>query len=304
MRILVTGGSGFLGRRLCAGLLEAGHELLLLGRAPKRGMPAAAEFATWNPESGPPPAAAIEGAEAIIHLAGEPVGQRWTGEVKRRIRSSRVTGTRNLVKGIELAQSRPKVLLSASAIGFYGERGNEDLNESSPVGTGFLPDICKEWEATARGAQDLGCRVVLLRTGVVLGEHGGALDRMLLPFRMGLGGRIGSGDQWISWIHIADAIGLMQFALNQSKVSGPLNLTAPEPVTNATFTTALAKALGRPAILPIPVAALRLLLGEMASVLVESQRVLPVAARKAGYQFHFPKLPAALADILQPPPQS
>ncbi len=300
MRILVTGGSGFLGQRLTARLIAAGHELLLLGRAPKRGLPPSAEFATWNPEAGPPPAGAIEGAEAIIHLAGEPVGQRWTGEVKRRIRASRMVGTTNLVKGIELAKTKP-ILISASAIGYYGDRRNEDLNESAAAGTGFLAEVCKEWEAAALAAQKLGCRVVVLRTGVVLGDHGGALDRMMLPFKMGFGGRMGSGEQWMSWIHIEDELGLIEFALAQSKVSGPLNLTSPEPATNAQFTAALGKALGRPAFLPVPAIALRLLFGEMAGMLLAGQRVLPAAARKAGYQFRFPKLAAALADIIKTP---
>jgi len=298
MHIVVTGASGFIGRRLCDRLLAAGHELHLLGRAPKKGLPASAAFSTWTPEIGPPPAAALEGADAIIHLAGEPVGQRWTGEVKRRIRSSRVAGTANLVQGLAALQQRPRILLSASAIGYYGERGNEELRETSPAGTGFLADVCREWEAAALAAQPLGLRVVLLRTGVVLGERGGAMERMLPPFRLGVGGRIGSGEHWMSWIHADDAVGLIEFALNEAKITGPLNLTAPEPVTNAQFTSALAHALTRPAILPVPVTALRLLFGEMSEMLTASQRVLPAAALKAGYKFRYPKLGPALASVL------
>ena len=304
MRIVITGASGFIGRTLCERLLASGHELLLLGRAPKKGLPAAALFSTWNPEATPAPATALDGADAIIHLAGEPVGQRWTGEVKRRIRNSRVAGTENLVKTIAAldAKQRPKVLLSASAIGYYGEGGSLELNEKSPAGKGFLAEVTKDWEAAAMAAQPLGLRVVTLRTGVVLGTHGGALDRMLPIFRMGLGGRIGSGEQWMSWIHAEDVIGLIEFALGvaqgNSKLTGPLNLTAPEPATNAQFTAALAKALGRPAMLPVPALALRLLFGEMSEVLTASQRVLPAAALKAGYKFRYPKLAKALDNIL------
>ena len=300
MRIVITGASGFIGHQLSARLIEAGHELLLLGRAPKKGLPSAAGFTTWNPEVGPAPVAALEGSDAIIHLAGEPVAQRWTGEAKRRIRQSRVQGTGNLVKGIAQAPSaqRPRILISGSAIGYYGERGEEVLTEKSGAGAGFLADVCQEWEGEALKAESLGLRVVLLRTGMVLGHGGGALQRMLLPFKWGIGGRIGSGEQWMSWIHEDDEVGLIEFALKADSVRGPLNLCAPKPVTNAEFTTTLARTMNRPVFLPIPVAALRILYGEMSEVIIGSQRVLPDAATKAGYSFRYPKLGAALQQIL------
>ena len=298
MRIVVTGGSGFVGRQLAERLLAAGHQLHLLGRAPKKGLPAAAEFSPWDPLAGTPPKTVIEGSDAVIHLAGEPLAQRWTEEAKRRIQTSRTVGTANLVSGIAQTEQKPKILISASAIGYYGDRGDEELKESSAPGKGFLADLCRDWEAAALTAKPLGLRVVLLRTGIVLGAKGGALERMLPPFKFGLGGRIGSGEHWMSWIHADDAVGLIEFALQQQSITGPLNLTAPNPVKNTEFTAALGKALSRPAILPIPVAALRLLFGEMSQILVTSQRVLPSAALKARYQFRYSHLGSALQQIL------
>jgi len=300
VRIVVTGWSGFIGRQLAERLLAGGHQVHLLGRAPKKGLPPAAEFSPWDPLAGTPPKSAIEAADAIVHLAGEPVAQRWTAEAKRQIQTSRTVGTANLVRGISQAERKPKVLISGSAIGYYGARGDEELRESSAPGKGFLADVCREWEAAALAAQPLGVRVVLLRTGIVLSEKGGALERMLPPFKLGLGGRIGSGEHWMSWIHVEDAIGLIEFALQQQSLAGPLNLTAPNPVKNSEFTTALGKALSRPAFLPIPVAALRLLFGEMAEILVTGQRVLPTAALKARYQFRYSQLAGALQSILAP----
>jgi uncharacterized protein (TIGR01777 family) len=225
------------------------------------------------------------------------VGQRWTVEAKQRIRESRVVGTRKLVEALATLPRRPEALICASAIGYYGSRGDEILTESSAPGSGFLPEVCVAWEREAQAAEALGIRVVRVRTGVVLAAGGGALARMLPPFRMGVGGRLGSGRQWMSWIHLEDMAALFRFAV-ESQVRGALNGVAPHAVTNSEFTRELAHALGRPAVFPVPEFALRLLFGEMAEVLLASQRVAPGAAQAAGFRFRFPQLAPALAGLL------
>src|ERR1039458_8975269 len=240
MNITITGASGFIGRRLMESLAKAGHSVRALSR------------------HAPP----LE-CDVVIHLAGERVAQRWTAEAKRRIRESRVAGTRNLVEALGTLPHRPEVLICASAIGYYGSRGDEILTESSSPGSGFLPEVCVAWEREAQAAEAFGMRVVRVRTGLVLAAGGGALVRMLPPFRMGVGGRLGSGQQWMSWIHLEDLVGLFQFAVER-QVRGPLNAVAPHPVTNSDFTRELARALRRPALFPVPGFALRLLFGEMA----------------------------------------
>ena len=234
----------------------------------------------------------------MIHLAGEPVAQRWSAAVKQRIRDSRVIGTRNLVQALAKLQSRPATLICASAVGYYGSRGDETLVESSPPGTGYLAEVCTAWEKEATAAEDLGMRVVRLRTGVVLDARGGALQRMLPPFRMGAGGKLGNGKQWMPWIHIQDLVGLIQFAL-VNPMKGPLNGVAPYPVSNADFTKALAAAVKRPAIFPVPGFALRVLFGEMSEILLASQRVLPKEAEAASFPFRYTQLAPALADLLK-----
>ena len=246
-----------------------------------------------------PPAESLREADAVIHLAGEPLAQRWTAEAKRRIRESRVAGTRNLVEALAALPRRPEALICASAIGYYGSRGDEVLTESSAPGSGFLPEVCVAWEREAQAAEAFGMRVVRVRTGLVLDAGGGALVRMLPPFRMGVGGRLGSGRQWMSWIHLEDLAALFQFAV-ESQVRGPLNAVAPNPVTNSDFTRELARALRRPAVFPVPGFALRLLFGEMADVLLASQRVAPGAAEAAGFRFRFPQLAPALEGLLRP----
>jgi uncharacterized protein (TIGR01777 family) len=299
MNITLTGASGFIGGALVARLKSDGHELHILGRSAPRDT--GVQFSKWDANANQmPPVKAIRDSDAVIHLAGEPVGQRWTPDVKRRIRESRVTGTRRLVDAIAAVESghRPKTLISASAIGYYGNRGDEIINETSKAGKGFLPDVCVEWETAAQAAAtNYGLRVVFLRTGIVLGQGGGALGQMLPFFRMGTGGRIGTGRQWMSWIHLDDMIGMALLALNNQAVSGPVNLTAPNPVTNSEFTQTLAEVIHRPAVLPIPVFGLRLLYGEMSQVLLEGQRVLPDAAARAKYQFRYPELRTALKSV-------
>jgi len=282
MNITVTGATGFIGERLVRNLLEAGHSVHALGRKRSRTLPPAVRFSEWNSTEAEPAAESLAAADAIIHLAGEPVAQRWTPEAKQRIRSSRVDGTRNLVSALSKQSQRPQVLVCASAIGYYGSRGDEILTEKSDPGRDFLAQVVVDWEQSAREAEALGIRVVPLRFGVVLGKDGGALPKMLPPFRLGLGGRLASGQQWMSWIHVDDVIGLIRFALENSTVRGPMNATA----------------LHRPAILPVPRFALKLLFGEMAEVILGSQRVIPQAARSAGFQFEYPELRPALVRLL------
>jgi uncharacterized protein (TIGR01777 family) len=274
MNVTLTGATGFIGSRLIDRLRSEGHELRVLTRSPRLAQTGIRYF-EWDAISQPPPAECIDGANAVIHLAGEPVFQRWTAEAKQRIRDSRVNGTRRLVEALSTASPRPEVLVSASAIGYYGDRGEQVLTETSRPGRGFLPEVSVEWEKAAELAESLGIRVVRLRIGIVLGVGGGALKQMLTPFRMGAGGRLGSGKQWMSWIHLEDLVGLMLLPVGNRTATGPFNGTAPEPVRNAEFTKALAQALHRPAILPVPRLGLRLMFGEFASSLTESQACCP-----------------------------
>jgi uncharacterized protein (TIGR01777 family) len=256
--------------------------------------------ARWDPMLGPPPADVFNGIDVIFHLAGEPIADgRWTKARKQRICDSRVIGTKHLVDGLAKLDRRPPVLISSSAVGYYGSRGDELLTESSAPGDDFLADVCVAWEKAAIEAERLGMRVVLSRTGVVLGP-GGALKKMLVPFKLGLGGRLGSGRQYMPWIHLDDLVGLMLFAAEQQANRGPMNAVAPTPITNREFTRALAHALHRPAILPAPYFGMRLLFGEFASILFASQRVLPDVATKQGYKFQYPEINTALAEILLP----
>jgi len=292
MRALVTGATGFIGRRLVREL----DRPLILSRRPEvaRKILGAAEVHAWNPEEGPPPAEAFEGVEAIFHLAGDSVASgRWTAAKKARIRRSRVQGTANLVEGLRNLKSRPRVLVSASAVGYYGSRGDEVLEEASAPGTDFLAGVSVAWEAEAGRARELGLRVVTVRNGMVLGAGGGALARMLLPFKVGLGGRLGDGRHWMPWVHLDDVVSLMLDAA-KSEISGAMNAVAPEPVINQEFTRTLARLLHRPAIFPVPRFALALLFGELSTLLVASQRVVPRVAERTGYKFRFTSLEEAL----------
>jgi uncharacterized protein len=300
MTVTITGATGFIGRRLMTALLAEGHTVRALSRSAGAAVHPNARLFVWNPMTELPPREALEGAGAVVHLAGEPVAQRWTPDAKRRIRESRVGGTRRLVEALATLSERPAALVCASAIGIYGTRGGERLTESSPPGSGFLAEVVKDWEREAEGAAALGMRVVRPRIGIVLAAHGGALARMLRIFRMGVGGTLGWGDQWMSWIHLDDLAALIRFALDRP-VAGVLNAVAPNPVTNADFTRALAGVLRRPALFPVPPFALRLAFGDMAQVLLDSQRVFPEAARAAGFGFSYPELLPALRNILKAP---
>jgi uncharacterized protein (TIGR01777 family) len=300
VRALITGATGFIGRRLCAALVARGDRVAVLARDPERARRALGDVEAhrWDAESeSPPPSEALASTEVVFHLVGEPVAAgRWSEPRKARIHGSRVLGTRRLVGA--LATHPPKVLVSASAIGFYGSRGDQLLDEQSAGGDDFLAHLCREWEEEALGARARGVRVALSRIGVVLGPGGGALAQMLPPFRLGVGGRLGDGRQWMSWVHLDDAVGLLLHAADDARVDGPLNVVAPAPVTNAEFTRALGRVLHRPAVLPVPRAALRLVFGELAGVLLASQRVAPRVAEATGYRFRHVEVEAALAAIL------
>lgn len=300
MKILVTGGTGFIGTRLLPMLVDAGHEVRVLTRrpGPARGsieqvaMPACDDGARWRD--------AIAGCEAVVNLAGESVaGGRWTEARKRAIRDSRIGTTRALVEACRGAATRPRVLVSGSAVGFYGPRGDEELDETAPAGDDFLARVCIDWEAEAHRADDL-LRVVCARIGVVLGPGGGALERMVTPFRMFAGGPLGSGRQWMSWIHLDDVCGLLVHALGAESIRGAMNATAPGPRTMKELAATLGAAMGRPSWAPVPAFALKLALGEMSEMLLTGQRVLPRVALAAGYRFRYPELDAALRAALAP----
>lgn len=306
MKIVVTGATGFVGRPLVARLLENGHEVIAWTRDPERArasLPALCATDSWQPHGATPPER-LRGVDAVVHLAGESVaGSRWTEARKREIRSSRIDGSRSLVDAVATlpAAERPRALVSASAIGFYGDRGDEPLDESSAPGDGFLADVCRDWETEVARAGALGVRTVSIRIGVVLGKDGGALQAMLPPFRLGAGGRVGPGTQWMSWIHRDDLVALFVHAVEREDAAGIVNGVAPEPVTNADFTRELGRVLGRPTLVPVPAFALRVLLGEMAAIVLASQRVTPVRALAAGFAFRFPALGPALDDLLADP---
>lgn len=298
MRVLISGATGLIGRALCNQLEAEGHKLIVLTRNPQRAVKLGDRTAfAWQPELEVPPQVAFEGVDAVVHLAGESVAQRWTNESKRRIRNSRVLGTRNLVQGMRQCAKPPSIFVAGSAVGFYGNRGDERLTEQSAPGEGFLADVCQEWEAEIQQAKLFGTRTVMLRTGVVLSRAGGALKTMLPAFQFGLAGKLGDGRQWFPWIHRTDLVGLIRHALMNNTLDGSLNGTAPNPVTNEEFTKELAKALNRPAFIPVPKFALELLLGEMASIVLASQRVIPQVALQSGYPFRFLWLSAALEDL-------
>jgi uncharacterized protein len=298
VNITISGASGFIGRRLLKVLGWHGHTLHVLSRHAGTNLPPGVRLSVWDPVKGPPPEDALREAGAVICLAGEPVAQRWTAEAKRRIRESRVAGTHHLVEALAGMERRPEVLVCASAIGYYGSRGDETLTEASAAGSGYLAEVCAAWEQEAVAAEALGVRVARLRISVVLARGGGALQRMLPPFRLGVGGRLGDGRQWMSWIHLDDLCEMFRFAV-ENQVRGAWNAAAPNPVTNGDFTRALAAALKRPAIFPVPGFALRAIFGEMAEVLLGSQRVVPEAAGQAGFCFQYPQLDQALEAALR-----
>ena len=279
-------------------LLARGDAVNYLGRQRSAELDSRAAYHPWKNVKELPPLDSMPRLDAVVHLAGEPIAQRWTQPAKKRIYTSRVEGTRQLVSAIGRLRHKPTVLVSASAIGYYGDRGDETLIERSAWGNGFLTGVCRDWEREALRAREFGLRVVTPRFATVLGREGGALPRMLTPFRYGLGGKFGDGRQWMSWIHMEDLLRLLLFAIENPAVSGAINASSPRPVTNAEFTSTLAAALHRPAILAVPKMALRLALGEMSTVLLGSLRVLPQRTEQMGFRFEQPKLARALAHLL------
>lgn len=299
MRIAVTGGTGFIGRALAARLAREGHQVLALSRHAAKGSSRLGAGVTEDVFDAmqAPRKGMLSGCDAVVHLAGESIAARWTPEHKERVMQSRVRGTRAIAEAAVEAKS-VKAFVCASAIGYYGPHGAEELSEDSPPGDDFLAQVCAAWETATSAAREAGLRTVSLRTGIVLHPDGGALKQMLIPFRLGTGGRLGSGKQYMSWIHRDDLLSLYLHALRQDSIRGPMNGTAPTPVTNQEFTRALGRALHRPAILPAPAFALKLALGEMSSMLLTGQRVLPRRALASGFRFAFPELDGALRDLL------
>lgn len=296
MKVLITGGTGFVGKHLAVRLPES----IIAGRNVQKikHLFGNREARQWDGSGNADPSF-LEGVGTIFHLAGESIFQgRWNEAKKKRIRASRIEGTRFLVDTIAKAKHRPATLVCSSAIGYYGERGAETITEGATAGDDFLAQVCMDWEKEALRAEEYGVRVVLIRTGVVLGVDGGALAQMLLPFKLGLGGRLGNGRQYMSWIHIHDLTSMMLHAMNNTTLRGPVNAVTPNPVTNSDFTQALAKALHRPALLPVPGFILRLALGEFATVLLRSQRVVSKSLQESGFTFAFPEIEAALNDLV------
>jgi len=298
VRVVVTGATGVVGHALVAALQERGDEVVVLSRDAEkaRGMLGEVEAHTWaEPNSREAPTDALRGCEGVVNLLGEPVAQRWTPEAKRAIRDSRVLGTRNLVAGLRSADARMSVLVSGSATGWYGPRDDEPVDERTPAAEGdFLADVCVGWENAAREAEEIGLRVVRARTGVVVSKSGGALAQMLTPFKLGLGGPVAGGRQWVPWIHLDDEVGALLHCLDHEEASGPVNLTAPEPVTNRDLSKALGRVLHRPAVMPVPGLAIRARYGEMASIVTTGARVIPRRLQQLGYEFRQPDLDEAL----------
>jgi hypothetical protein len=322
MRVTVTGATGLIGSRLVAALRARGDDAIVLSRDPERALrslehstaPAGSgatgsassgalgslQAVAWDPSVEPAPDSGLAGSDAVVHLAGEAIAQRWSASAKQAIRASRVQGTHNLVRGAAALapQERPQTLVSSSAIGYYGPHGDEPIDEEAPPGPGFLAQTCVAWEAAADAADETGLRVVKVRTGVVLDPAGGALAKMLPPFRLGVGGPVAGGRQYVSWIVPDDLVGIMVAALDDERWRGPVNATAPQPVRNTELSKALGRALHRPALLPVPGLALKAMYGEMSEVVTTGARVLPAKALMNGYEFRYAQLDSALQTVL------
>jgi uncharacterized protein len=301
VKILVTGASGFIGASLCDSLLIRGDTVVGLSRDPSRarGTNPSVTWHAWEPTLERPPEAAFEGVDGVVHLLGEKINQRWTAEAKEKIMESRRVGTHNLIGTISALQHKPRVLVSQSAIGYYGNRGEAIVDESSEPGNGFDAEVVREWEKAAHEVEPTGVRLAIVRTGHVLDPRGGFLGPQLTPFKLGVGGPLAGGNQYVSWIHIEDEVGILLWALDNEKVSGVVNATAPNPVTNKVFSKALGKALGRPAVIPVPGLTVDLMYGkEFGQVLRGGQRVMPRRALDLGYEFRHAQVDEALADLL------
>lgn len=291
MKVAVTGATGMIGTAVVRALRERGDEVTAVSRSAERG-----DVAWADPKAHPAPAEALEGRDAVVHLLGEPIAQRWSATAKREIADSRRLGTRNLVEGLRSLERRPRVLVSQSAVGYYGPHADEPLTESAGPGSDFLAGVVSAWEAEAREAEALGLRVALMRTGVVLSQKGGALEKMLPPFKLGVGGPVAGGRQYVPWVHMDDVVGALLFALDNEGASGAINVTAPEPVTNKELSKALGRVLHRPALAPVPGLAVKALYGQMAEIVITGQRALPERLRTLGYEWRQPDLESALRD--------
>ena len=302
MRALITGGTGLIGRALCRNLADDGHEAIVLTRnvTKKEGLPSQTQLVQWDAKT-------IEGwghlageVDVIVNLAGESLAEgRWTDERKRRILDSRISSGQLLLKAIEAAPKRPTALIQSSAVGYYGPRKDEELNEDSGPGSDYLAHVCFEWEASTAPAERMGLRWPVIRTGIVLSTEGGALPKILLPFKLFAGGPMGSGRQWWPWIHLQDQVRAIRFLMEHDSATGPFNLTAPHPLTNKDFASVVGRVMGRPALLPAPALALQVALGEMSTVLLDGQRALPHRLQELGFEFNFATLDAALRDLLK-----
>lgn len=302
MRVIITGGTGLIGRALANSLCADGHEVIILSRslAQASNLPAGARLATWDARSAAGWGQLADGADAIVNLAGENIGAaRWTPERKRRILESRLNAGQAVVQAVEAAAHKPGVVIQASGIGIYGPHGDEELTEESPPGDGFLERVAVQWEACTAPVETWGVRRAIIRSGVVLSKEGGSLPRMVLPFRFFVGGPIGNGRQWFSWIHLADEVRAIRFLMEHPNASGPFNLCSPEPLTNAQFSRVIGHVMGRPAWLRVPAWAMRLLFGEMASILLTGQRAVPRRLLDLGFTFLFPRAEEALRDLLR-----
>jgi uncharacterized protein (TIGR01777 family) len=300
MNVTVTGATGLIGGAIVRALQARGDAVTVLSRDPERARAALGDVDAhaWSPLDGPAPAAALSGRDAVVHLAGESVAQRWNDESRRAIHDSRESGTRNLVAGLQLAEPRPRALVSASGMNYYGPRGDEPITEDAEPGDDFLARVCLAWEREAAAARELGLRVAMLRTAVVLDQNGGALSKMLPFFRLGIGGPVAGGRQYLPWIHIDDTVGLYLAVLDDGSWDGPINACAPEPATNRDFSRALGRALHRPAFAPVPGLAVRLLYGDMAEIVTTGQRAVPTRALEHGYAFRHTDLDEALHDAV------
>jgi uncharacterized protein (TIGR01777 family) len=304
-RVIVTGATGLIGKRLCAELIANGDHVVVFSRDPEKArkiVPGAVEYVAWTPAETGPWTSAVEGADAVIHLAGAPVfGKRWSQSYKAQIRDTRVLGTRGLVNALAAASAKPSVFVCGTAVGFYGFRDDTKLDESATPGSDFLAKVCIAWEQEARWAKEFGIRTVIVRSGIVLDPKEGALAQMMLPYRFFVGGPILPGRQWFPWIHIDDEVGLIRFALDDERVRGTINAVAPEQLTNRDFSRTLGKVMGRPSLMPAPGFALRVILGGVAGMLTEGQRVVPAKAQQLGYRFKYPTAEEALRHLLKRP---
>lgn len=301
MRTIITGGSGLIGRALAAELAAQGHEVVALSRAPEqvKGLPSGVRAARWDGRTAQGWAELANGAKAIVNLAGESLASsRWTPERRRAIQESRIQAGQAVVEAIHAAAQPPEVLIQASAVGYYGPRGSEQVTEATPPGADFLAKVCLAWEASTAAVDAYNVRRAVIRTGIVLSRAGGALPRLLLPFRLFAGGPLGSGAQWYPWIHLRDEIAAIRFLIDTPAASGPFNLAAPQPLTNAQLSRVIGRVLGRPSILPAPAFALRLVLGDMASVILDGQRATPQRLLGLGFSYRFPDAETALRDLL------